>query len=97
MPRYFFDTADGERVCDPDGIELADVREARLYAIRYAGECIADESAQLSEHRDFRVEVRNRDGLHLFTVTTFVTDGPAGAPACVGGASEAGPGASAGG
>ena len=77
MPRYFFDTANGSRFHDDDGMELADRRDARLYAVKFAGACIADDPALLETVTDFRVEVRDSDGLMLFTVTTFVTESPA--------------------
>jgi len=81
MPRYFFDTANGERFRDSDGLDLAGPDEARVYAVRFAGECLVHGSNSLRD-RDFRVEVRNADDLLLFTVTTFVTEAPAmsGAP-----------------
>jgi len=77
VPRYFFDTANGSRFHDTDGVEMADRREARIYAVRFAGECIADDPELLETVTDFRVEVRDSDGLMLFTVTTFVTESPA--------------------
>jgi len=77
MPRYFFDTENGSPFHDSDGVELADADEARLYAIRFAGQCVATDAALLAQGEDFRVEVRNDEGLLLLAVTTFVTDSPA--------------------
>lgn len=77
MPRYFFDTVDRSRFHDDYGVELAGLHEARLLAIQFAGECAASDPALLSETQDFKVEVRNGDDIHLFTVTTFITEGPA--------------------
>lgn len=77
MPRYFFDTEGGSNFHDEDGVALADADEARLYAIKFAGQCMADDAALLAQGQDFRVEVRDSDGLLLFAVTTFVTDSPA--------------------
>jgi len=80
MSRYFFDTAGDEPVRDPSGIELAGPEEARRYAIKYAGHCIADEPEQVSDAEDFKVEVRDRDGLHLFTVTACISVAPEPVP-----------------
>ena len=76
VPRYFFDTANGERFRDSEGLDLGGPNEARSYAVRFAGECLAHGPDALDD-RDFRVVVRNADDLVLFTVTTFVTESPA--------------------
>jgi len=76
MPLYFFDTVNGSRFHDEQGMELASPDEARLYAIKFAGQCLASDPKPLCEG-DFRVEARNAAGLLLFAVTTFLTEAPA--------------------
>ena len=77
MPRYFFDTENGSKFHDRNGVDLADMHQARLYGVKLAGDCVSDDPGLLEAISDFRVEVRNDDGLLLFTVTTFVTESPA--------------------
>jgi len=76
MPRYFFDTVDGSRFHDTDGVELADVREARLYAVKFGGECLSSEPTLLDVD-DFRVEVRDASGALRAVVKVEITESAA--------------------
>ena len=66
MPRYHFHVFDGEMGPDTDGIELPNWQDARLKAIRYAGEVLRDYPERVTEHRDWRMEVTDDAGLMLF-------------------------------
>lgn len=72
--RYFFHTADGSRERDTEGVALASLHDARVEAIKFAGDRIAEQPDMLADGRPFRVEVTNEHGLQLFTVVTFAID-----------------------
>ena len=76
MPRYFFNTANGFRVRDTVGIELAGHEAARVQAIKLSGELLHDDPSYLSKGHDFRVEVTDRAGVLLFTILTTATTEP---------------------
>ena len=62
MPRYFFDTYDGEKLISDDiGMELADVDEVEREASRSLPE-MAREVFPKSNHREFIVTVRDESG-----------------------------------
>lgn len=76
MPRYFFNTADGHRDCDEEGVELPNGNAARAEAIRYAGAVMNNHPDVLWDGRDFRVEVVNEDKQLVCTVITVAVDTP---------------------
>ena len=76
MPRYFFHTADGGRVHDDEGQELADTGAARKAAIRYAGAVLHDEPDILWDGSEFRVEVTDENGAWVLTVVTLAVSAP---------------------
>lgn len=78
MARYFFNTVDGGQEGDAHGVELADHAAARKHAIVFAGQVMHGEPAVLWDGRDFEVEVKNDQGLLLFTITAYATNAPAG-------------------
>ena len=75
--RYFFHTADGSRDRDELGQEFATLAEARLNAIRYAGECMSYDPSILAGHCDFRIEVTDERGRLLCTVIMLAVNAPA--------------------
>ena len=77
--RYFFNQANGELKVDSEGIEFTTIHEARLEAVRYAGEVIRDHPTLIWMGEDFRVEVTDEDKLVMFTVIVVGVDSPAGA------------------
>lgn len=77
MQRFFFHTADGSRDRDDEGTVLADLASARIEAIKYAGECLANQPGLLWDTRDFRVEVTDERDMLLFTVITLAVNAPA--------------------
>jgi hypothetical protein len=76
MPRYFFDTEDGARSEDDEGMELPSRDAARVQAIRYAGMVLSGDPAILWKGDTFKVEVRNETGSRLFTVVSYAIDDP---------------------
>lgn len=76
MPRYHFDLSDGHLERDEAGTELPGPEEARLHAIRYAGEVLQSHPERLGG-KDLRVEVRSDSNLLLFTIIMLAVDSAA--------------------
>ena len=72
MPRYFFDTRDGSRDLDDEGMELAGDEAARTEAVRYLGSLLTDGPVDLARNSQFRVTVRSAAG--EIVTTLVVTD-----------------------
>jgi hypothetical protein len=77
MARYFFSTEDGSCYRDKEGTELKDLSEARVEAIRYAGQVMTNEPGVLWNGQDFHVYVTDEQGTALFKITSFATNAPA--------------------
>ena len=75
--RYFFNEMDGEYRPDYEGQEIATLKEARLEAVRYAGEVMRDHPTLVWTGQDFRIEVTDADQLLLFTVIIVGVNAPA--------------------
>lgn len=75
MPRYFFNTADGRKVCDEEGVELANDAAAKVYAVKYAGEVLLSEPETLAEGHKLDVQVVSEHGETLFTFRSRVSVG----------------------
>lgn len=58
MPRYFFDTIDGDRDTDEQGVELAGEDAAIAEAVRYAGMLVSDQPSLLTHNNELIVSVR---------------------------------------
>lgn len=78
VPRYYFNQIDGEFKPDDEGLELASMHDARLEAVRYAGEVLRDHPSLVWKGDDFRVEVTDAQQLLLFTVIVVGMNAPAG-------------------
>lgn len=76
MPRYHFDSVDGRRDPDPDGLDLPNDHAARSMAVRYAGEVLTSDPDVVWRKGQWRVEVMNDDGVLLFTLLTVAIDAP---------------------
>ena len=72
MPQFFFDIA-GETQVDADGVELADLEEARSQAIKFTGEMLRHDSNAIWDGHSLRVEVSDSRRRLLFVVTVLVT------------------------
>ena len=76
--RYFFNLAGAVYDPDNEGFELANISEARMAAVKFAGEYLRDrpEVAWLGD--EFRIEVANSNRVLLFTFIAIGVDAPAG-------------------
>ena len=66
MPRYFFNVYDGHTSHDQDGTDLPGPYEARLMAIKLAGEILRDEAEKMMQHEALRIEVVDERGEPVF-------------------------------
>ena len=71
MPQFFFDIAGepAEADLDLDGVELADLDDARSQAIKFAGEMLQHNSHGIWDGHDLRVEVSDANRILLLVVT----------------------------
>lgn len=69
MPRYYFDTFDGETLLrDDEGFEFHDLDAARAEAAFAIGEMARDAMPD-GMHREFRIDVRDEGGRPVLRVT----------------------------
>jgi hypothetical protein len=67
MPRYFFDVIDtGDSTRDEEGVEFADLEEARQEALRTLGEIAKDELPD-GDRREFTIHIREDNGPPVLT------------------------------
>ena len=76
MPRYFFHVRDGTMAPDWNGLELADLGDARLVANRFAGDLLK-ELKQFPESGDWSLDVTDGQGMILFTLLVASIDAAA--------------------
>jgi hypothetical protein len=79
MPRYFFDIRDGKFMPDDCGTDLPSLQAARVQAVAVAGELLRDDPEKFLDGDEWHIEVRDGDGLVLFTFAFVATDAPAAA------------------
>ncbi len=65
MPRFHFHIFDGRDRRDNDGTELSGFQEARLEAIRCAGEILKDDAHRIALGEDWYMDVTDEVGLIL--------------------------------
>ena len=68
MPRYFFDIVDGQDLPDPQGSEHADLRAARMEAIRYSGEVLREMPERFWDAEEWTMTVSDHGRKPLFTL-----------------------------
>jgi hypothetical protein len=69
MPRYFFDTTNGETAyVDTDGLDLADDEEARTHALDALPDMASDDMPN-GDDRRLVVTVRGEDGAVVYTAS----------------------------
>lgn len=74
MPRYFFDIRhDGDLYPDEEGLDLADLRAAKVEAANTLAGIARDTSHSGGDH-DVAIEVRTDDGLQFHAA--FILHGP---------------------
>jgi hypothetical protein len=76
MPAFHFQLRDGNVEPLEGPVELADVAQARLHAVRCAAEVLKAQPERVIGH-DLRVEVSTSEGLLLFTVIAIGVDSAA--------------------
>lgn len=76
MPRFFFHVHDGVSEMDKVGTEFSDWREARLEAIRLAGEIMQEDAKRIALGHDWRIEVTDDTGLTLFQIAFMIIEAP---------------------
>lgn len=77
MPRYFFDIRDGRDIIDDDGTELPDLNAARVAAVNFAGEALADVGGEFwVDDHEWRVDVSDEDRVLLFTLVFMAVEAP---------------------
>lgn len=70
MPRFYFDTYDGERTDhDEEGVLLADAGAARQQAMAALTDLVRDVVPEDGDRRDMTVDARDGTGRVLFTAT----------------------------
>lgn len=74
--RYFFNKAGSLEDPDNEGLELATISEARITAVKFAGEALREQPDVVWKGDEFRVEVTDHRGLMLFTVVVIGIDSP---------------------
>lgn len=70
MPRYFFDSIDGDRFHDDEGMDLADDAAARREALVLLGEVLRERGDAFWKTGRFTLSVRNEDGGTVASLTT---------------------------
>lgn len=73
MPRYFFNTVDGRRYPDEDGMELPDLNAVRSCAARVIGELLKERAADFLDTGRLRLEVTDSAGLVVLVLDVSLT------------------------
>ena len=68
MPRYFFHTEDGQRLCDQAGTPLPDIEAAKVEAVRHLSRRLETDPGELWETGSWRIIVQDDSGLTLFII-----------------------------
>lgn len=76
MPRYFFHVMDGQDFPDHQGVEVADLPDARRHAIRVAGNLLLDISDTFWSTGEWTIRVADYRDLTQFQLTFFATEAP---------------------
>lgn len=76
--RYFFNLAGAIDDPDQQGFDLPDISEARIQAVRFAGEYLRDRPEVVWLGDEFRIEVTDSEGVVLFTFIALGTDAASG-------------------
>ena len=74
MPRYFFDTQNGDCIRDDQGEELRSVDAAREEAVAVLGEILRYRGASFWTTRAFSVIVTDDEGQTVVSVTASASD-----------------------
>jgi hypothetical protein len=75
MPIFFFDTHDGGRHPDLEGVDLPDLDIAKHEAMRMAGEMLRDRPEEVWASHGWRICVTDQDHKPLFVIRVSATPG----------------------
>lgn len=88
MPRFFFNTQDGETVSDADGVMLPDMVAAEVEAVRLTGELLREHAEKFwGQGATYALTVTDEDGAALFSIITAGARVPQRPPRSRGGGS----------
>jgi len=68
MPIFYFDSEDGGRHPDLEGVELPSLDAAKLEAVKMTGEMLRDQPGQLWRSQAWRVVVSDHEHQTLFVI-----------------------------
>ena len=69
MQRCYFNLINSHQsIVDPDGVEAADLDQARRLALEVAAEVLEEGEADVADWRGWRLEAVNASGALLFTI-----------------------------
>ena len=68
MPRFLFQLSEGVRDLGPTEVELETSEHARVVAVQFLAQALADEAARFWDDPDWRLTVTTDDQLALFTI-----------------------------
>ncbi len=68
MPRFFFHVLNNRAILDAEGTEYGSFEEARVAAVRTAGEILVSEDMKFWENGNWRMAVADESGVILFTL-----------------------------
>lgn len=77
MPIYHFNLHDGKSYPDVNGIDLPDLKAARIEAVRHVGAMLCDGAEQFWNGDEWTLTVTDNANLALFSLTFMATDAPA--------------------
>lgn len=77
MARYHFHAYNGRAIADEAGSEHATVADARFHAMRHLAEVLCEKAGNREGCDDLTLEVTDKEGLILFSMTLSVIDAPA--------------------
>jgi hypothetical protein len=79
MARFYFHTNHPAElsVQDDEGLEFANVHDAKCAAVKYAGQLLADVAEKFWETADFDLTVTDDSGLMLFSMRVVGSEAPA--------------------
>ena len=80
MPRFYFDVHDGTVTIDDEGTELPDIDEARIQATKLAGILLSDNAEQFWNGEEWKVSVRDENGVRLFSLLFVAMNTPVAPP-----------------
>lgn len=76
MPRYFFDTLDGNTIIDDEGEMLPDDEAAKIAAAQIASELTPSRVSHIWDGEQFKVVIRDEDKLVIGYVVVMAASPP---------------------